>query len=332
MERQSEKIRSKSGQKNHSLIERETVLTPVELIPAVFLPRFRRPSLVPEPPLPRSFTLPKWRVFESWFVTQAVDPVNCPVGPVLKFLQEKLAAGAAATTLRVYVAAISARRELDEIPLGRHRMVSAFTHGVRRLRPVRPIGVPSWDLSVVIEGLMAAPFEPLESAPERILTLMVTLLLALTSLKRVGDLHALSVSKMCMDFTLGLVKVTLRHRSGYVPKVVSTSFCSQVVTLHSFHPPLFASGEDERLLMLCPVRALKIYVDRSKLWRKSPQLLVCSGAGCHGLATSKHIISHWVRDVISLAERCVAFLYLSAFGRTLLGAWLPLKLFSEEFS
>ncbi len=107
------------------------------------------------------------------------------------------------------------------------------------------MAVPSWDLSVVLEGLVAAPFEPLESAPERIRTLEVTLLLALKSLSRVGDLQALSVSEMCMDFAPGLVKVTLRPRPGYVPKVLSTSFRSQVVTLHSFHPPPFASSEDE---------------------------------------------------------------------------------------
>ncbi len=148
------------------------------------------------------------------------------------FLQERLTAGAAATTLRVYVAAIAARRELDEIPLGRHRLVSAFMRGARRLRPVRPTAVPSWDLSVVLEGLVTAPFEPLESASDRILTLKVVLLLALTSLKRVGDLQAFSVSETCMDFPPGLVKVTLRPRPGYIPKVLSTSFRSQVVTLH----------------------------------------------------------------------------------------------------
>ncbi len=172
----------------------------------------------------------------------------------------------AATTLRVYVTAIAARRELNEIPLGSHRMVSAFMRGVRQLRPARPMAVPSWDLSVVLKGLVAAPFEPLESAPERILTLKVTLLLALTSLKRVGDLQALSVIEMCMDFAPGLVKVTLRPRPGYIPKVLSTSFRSQVVPLHSFHPPPFASSEDEKLHMLCPVRALKLDVDRSKVW------------------------------------------------------------------
>ncbi len=252
-------------------------------------------------PATRKLYSSKWGVFESWCLTRAIDPVNCPVGPVLEFLQERLTAGAAATTLRVYVAAIAARRELDEIPWGRHRLVSAFMRGARRLRPVRPTAVPSWDLSVVLEGLVTAPFEPLESASDRILTLKVVLLLALTSLKRVGDLQAFSVSETCMDFAPGLVKVTLRPRPGYIPKVLSTSFRSQVVTLHSFHPPPFASSEDERLHMLCPVRALKLYVDRSKVWRKSPQLLICFGAGRRGLATSKQRISHWVRDAISLA-------------------------------
>ncbi len=131
-------------------------------------------------PATRKLYSSKWGVFESWCLAHAIDPVNCPVGPVLEFLQERLTTGAAATTLRVNVAAIAARRELDEVPLGRHRIVSAFMHGVRRLRPVRPMAVPSWDLSVVLEGLVAAPFEPLESAPERILTLKVTLLLELT--------------------------------------------------------------------------------------------------------------------------------------------------------
>ncbi len=182
-------------------------------------------------PATRKLYSSKWKVFVSWCLAHAVDSVNCHIGPVLEFLQEWLEAGAAATTLRVYVAAIPACRKLDEIPLGRHQMVFAFMHGVQRLRPVRPIGVPFWDLSVVLEGLMEAPFEPLESAPEPILTLKVTLLLALTSLKRVGDLQALSISEMCMDFAPGLVKVTLRPRPGYVPKGLSTSFRSQVVCL-----------------------------------------------------------------------------------------------------
>ncbi len=59
-------------------------------------------------PATRKLYSSKWGVFESWCLTHAIDPVNCPVGPVLEFLQERLTAGAAATTLRVYVAAIAA--------------------------------------------------------------------------------------------------------------------------------------------------------------------------------------------------------------------------------
>ncbi len=89
-------------------------------------------------PATRKLYSSKWGVFESWCLSRAIDPVNCPVGPVLEFLQERMTAGAAATTLRVYVAAISARRELDEIPLGRHRLVSALcmeSDGLGQLAP-----------------------------------------------------------------------------------------------------------------------------------------------------------------------------------------------------
>ncbi len=171
--------------------------------------------------------------------------------------------------------------------------------GARRLRPVRPTAVPSWDLSVVLEGLVTVPFEPLESASDRILTLKVVFLLALTSLKRVGDLQAFSVSETCMDFAPGLVKVTLQPRPGYIPRS-----CPRRSDLKWSH---FILSIPLPLLQVrmrdCPVRALKLYVDRSKVWRKSPQLLICFGAGRRGLATSKQRISHWVRDAISLAYK-----------------------------
>ncbi len=94
------------------------------------------------------------------------------------------------------------------------------------LRLVRPPSFPSWKLSLVLKGLLEPPFEPLESAPVRILTLKVKLLLALASFKRVGDLQALSVSEFCTEFAPGLIKDFLRPRPVYVPKVLSTSFRS----------------------------------------------------------------------------------------------------------
>ncbi len=44
-----------------------------------------RPLIVPGPFLLESFT----PVFDSWCLVNAVDPVNCPVGSLLEFLQHK---------------------------------------------------------------------------------------------------------------------------------------------------------------------------------------------------------------------------------------------------
>ncbi len=72
-----------------------------------------------------------------------------------------------------------------------------------------------------------------------------------------------------------------------------------MVVLQAFSPS--PSSEGDYLRLLCPVRAQKMYVDRSSQWHQSLQLLVFFGAGRKGLAASKHTISHWVRDAISLA-------------------------------
>lgn len=62
----------------------------------------------------------------------------------------------------VYVTAIAARRDSDGAPLGRHHLVSLFMHGVRFRGLHALVSVPSWDLSIVLEGLSELPFELLE--------------------------------------------------------------------------------------------------------------------------------------------------------------------------
>ncbi|KAL0153790.1 hypothetical protein M9458_050906, partial [Cirrhinus mrigala] len=54
----------------------------------------------------------KWKLFTSWCGDYQQDPVNCPVGTVLEFLQDRFSAGLAHSTLKVYVAAIAAYHAL----------------------------------------------------------------------------------------------------------------------------------------------------------------------------------------------------------------------------
>ncbi len=50
----------------------------------------------------------KWRLLTSCCGDHQLNPVNCPVGTVLEVLQARLSAGLTHSTLKVYVAAISA--------------------------------------------------------------------------------------------------------------------------------------------------------------------------------------------------------------------------------
>ncbi|KAK2901343.1 hypothetical protein Q8A67_009458 [Cirrhinus molitorella] len=240
----------------------------------------------------------RWGLFVDWCSSRREDPRKCSVGVVLSFLQEKLEGRLSPSTLKVYVAAIAAYHDaVDGSSLGKHHLIIRFLRGARRINPPRPHLVPSWDLSVVLQGLRGAPFEPLSSVELKFLSLKTSLLTALASIKRVGDLHAFSVNEACLEFGPGYSHVILRPRPGYVPKVPTTPFRDQVVNLQA----LPQEEADPALELLCPVRALHVYVDRTRSFRRSEQLFVCFGGQQKGNAVSKQRLAHWVADAITLA-------------------------------
>lgn len=61
----------------------------------------------------------------------------------------------------------------------------------------------------MLEALSQHPFEPLEAVGLKFASLKTTLLLALTTIKRVSDLQALSIQPFCLQFALGFTKVCL---------------------------------------------------------------------------------------------------------------------------
>ncbi|KAL0170481.1 hypothetical protein M9458_035077, partial [Cirrhinus mrigala] len=123
------------------------------------------------PPIRKLYAL-KWRLFTSWCGHRLQDPVNCPIGTVLEFLQDRFSAGLTHSTLEVYVAAIAAYHvPLGGLSVGKNPLVTRFLHGALRLRPpVRPC-VLSWDLAVVLEALCRPPFEPIEEISDQHLTI-----------------------------------------------------------------------------------------------------------------------------------------------------------------
>ncbi len=146
----------------------------------------------------------------------------------------------------------------------------------------------------MLRALKSPPFEPLQSVDLRPLALKTALLFALASIKHMGDLQMLSVSPSCLEFGPNDSKIVLKPR---LHTQSALSFREQVITLSAL-PPL---EKDQGLNILCPVRALRIYIERSAPFRQSEQLFVCFGGHTKGSPVTKQKLFRWIIDTIKLA-------------------------------
>ncbi len=199
---------------------------------------------------------------------------------ILSFLQELLDKGCSPSTLKVYVVALEV---FYAPPRPISEQIVRFLRGARRLKPPRPLTVTTWDLPTVLRALKVPPFEPLKSINLRSLSLKTVLLLALASVKRIGDLQALSVSPACLEFRPNDSKVVLKPRHGYMLSALPSS------------------EVDQELSLLCPVRALRVYIERSAPFRQSEQLFVSFGNRAKGHPVTKQRLSKWIVDAVTLA-------------------------------
>ena len=136
-------------------------------------------------------------------------------------------------------------------------------------------GIPSWNLSLVLHQLTKAPFEPLIEASLKHMTFKTVFLLALGSGKRRSEIHA-------------WLHKNIRHQSDWskVSLYPSPSFLSKnqlakegpdsvaPVVIPALAPTLDKSLKGDR--SLCPVRALRYYLDRTSDLRQNKELVFVS--------------------------------------------------------
>jgi len=72
-----------------------------------------------------------------------------------------------------------------------------------------------------------------------------------------------------------MVKAFLHPKSGYTPKLPTN--VAQPIVFQAFCPPPFWTSDQEKINLLCPVRALDAYVDRAALWQKLTSCLYSLG-------------------------------------------------------
>ena len=174
-----------------------------------------------------------------------------------------------------------------------NRLLSSF----ERDRPKANKSIPSWDLSLVLLSLTKAPFEPLDKAELKWLTFKTVFLMALASGKRRGESHAWLKSSIM--FNSDDSQVTLAPSPAFLAK---NQLASEGPTaLKSVVIPALTTILDSNLtedISLCPVRALKIYLQRTKELRKNKSLVFISFKPGFDKDISRSTISHWLKKTI----------------------------------
>ena len=142
-------------------------------------------------------------------------------------------------------------------------------------RSVDPVELrpPAWDVALVLH-------EPLRTCGEHFLTQKTLFLLALASAKCIGELHALLYR---VSNSRGLAWVSFSFVPGFVAKTQDPS--SLAPRFEGFTVPALPNARNNRNgRLLCPVRAVRCYLDRTVAHRpRCERLFVTAGHSKKGV-------------------------------------------------
>ena len=248
----------------------------------------------------RSVYEAKWTLFTKWCYTNQVDFRSPPVKSVADFLmylfeEKKLQP----STIDGYRSAIADKLGDTTLNISKDHNLTRLLESFHRDRPKGRRGIPSWNLSLVLHQLTKPPFEPLREASLKHLTFKTVFLLALGSGKRRSEIHAWQHKN-------------IRHQSDWskVSLFPSPSFLSKnqlakegpesvaPVVIPALAPTLDRSLKSDR--SLCPVRALRYYLDRTSDLRQDKQLVFVSFKKGFDKDISPATISSWIKQTVIL--------------------------------
>ena len=165
--------------------------------------------------------------------------------------------GTHVSSLHGYCSVLSAVFRFHLPSLSSHPVIRDLLRSFRLSSAERVLRPPAWDLSMVLTSFVSPALEPLSQASFRALTLTSLFLLALATAKRVGELQALS---SIVTFVAGVACLSsipqFVAKSESLTRSIPRSFL--VTSLADF-----AAGLNTDLL-LCPIRALRLYLLRAR--------------------------------------------------------------------
>ena len=240
----------------------------------------------------------KWTIFTKWCLSNQVDfrapPLKVKADFLLYLFQDrKLQPG----TIDGYRSAIADKLGNSSINVSKDENLTRLLDSFHRDRGRN--GIPFWNLSLVLHQLTKAPFEPLKEASVKHLTFKTIFLFAMGSGKHRSEIHA-------------WLHKNIRHQSDWskVSLYPSPSFPSKnqlakedpdrvaPVVIPTLAPTLDKSLKGDR--SLCPVRALRYYLDRTSDLRQYKELVFISFKKGFHKDISPATISSWINRTVNL--------------------------------
>ena len=118
-------------------------------------------------------------------------------------------------TIEGYRSALSMKLDAD-LELGSNKELRRLIQSFYKSRPKASRHLPSWDLTLVLQALTGAPFEPLSHAEPKFLTWKTVFLIALASGRRRSKIHTFTF-KGC-SHSKGWSKVILKSDPAFLAK------------------------------------------------------------------------------------------------------------------
>ena len=248
----------------------------------------------------RSVYEAKWAIFTKWCISNQVDFKSPPLNSVADFLLYLFEVrNLQPSTIDGYRSAIADKLGNTTFNISKDDNLTRLLDSFHRDRPKGHRGIPSWNLSLVLHQLTKAPFEPLKEASLKHLTFKTVFLLALGSGKRRSEIHAWQHKN-------------IRHQSDWskVSLFPSPSFLSKnqlakegpgsvaPVVIPALAPTLDRSLKSDR--SLCPIRALRYYLDRTSDIRQGKELVFVSFKKGFDKDISPATISSWIKQTVIL--------------------------------
>ena len=202
----------------------------------------------------------RWKIFCGWCRGRGVASVNATVPVVVDFLIHLcLDKGLSVSAVKGYCSALNSVLALKGLDLASSREITMLLRSFSRLVDPVELRPPAWDVSLVLQSLTGALYEPLRTCEERFLAQKTLFLLALASAKHIGELHALSYR---VSHTRNWGEVSFSFVTGFVAKTQDPS--SLAPRLEGFSVPALPNARNNRNgRLLCPVRAVRCYLDRT---------------------------------------------------------------------